>query len=319
MIPSALPSCRIAVVVLNYGTPDLALQAAESAVRNLDPEQDRVLIVDNKSPDNSVERIEAGLLDLDLPHVSLIESPRNGGFAAGNNVGIRSVQAEAYVLLNSDTIVREGALARLHETLNGDPRIGICSPRLEFEDGEAQISCFRAHSPVSELLKGASTGILSKALESWEVPLGVKDSLVDVTWTSFACVMIRREVFDTIGLLDEGFFMYYEDADFCRLTRQGDFRIVHDPTARVVHLRGKSSPVKEATRLRQARPQYYYEARNRYFRRAYGPLGALAANSLWTLGRALALPREAIGQKPPHTVKNELKDNWKSTFAGRDS
>lgn len=313
------PEHRIVAVVLNYKTPDLALQAAASAAKELDPATDKVLIVDNKSPDDSVPRLRRGIERMSAPHVRLVESPRNGGFAAGNNVGIREEKARAYLLLNSDTIVRPGAAEKLFDTMRGDQTVGICSPRLCFEDDEPQISCFRQHSPLSELIHSAQTGPVRKLLEHWDVPLEVQDDLLDVEWTSFACVLIRREVFETVGLLDEGFFMYYEDADYCRLTRRAGFRIVHNPRARVVHLRGKSSPVKEATRMRKPRPRYYYEARNRFFRRAYGPWGAVVANTMWTLGRGVALPREILGLKQPQVVEKEFFDNWRGSLDAEDS
>jgi hypothetical protein len=126
--------------------------------------------------------------------------------------------------------------------------------------------------------------------------------------------MIRREVFEQVGLLDEGFFMYYEDTDYCRLATAAGFSVLNNPAARVVHLRGKSSPVKEAGRLGKRRPGYFYAARGRYFRRAYGPWGAALANSMWTLGRLIALPREAVGNKKRHTVEHEFVDNWIDTF-----
>src|SRR5690606_28314723 len=102
------PHARIAVIVLNYNTAPLALQAALSAADDLDAEKDVVLIVDNNSPDGSADVIEEALSKMDRACVRLVRSPVNGGFAAGNNVGVRAVSAEAYVLLNSDTIVRRG-------------------------------------------------------------------------------------------------------------------------------------------------------------------------------------------------------------------
>lgn len=312
-VPSG-PRVRIAAVVLNYKTAELSLQAAKSAAQDLDPERDVVLIVDNQSPDDSAAVITEGIAKMGLPHVHLVQSAENGGFAAGNNAGIRRAVADAYLLLNSDTIVRPGAMSALLSTLMSSPQIGIVSPRLEFEDGEPQTSCFRYHSLASEFISGAQTGPVTRLLQSWDVSMGVQAEQVEVPWTSFACVLIRKEVFQTVGLLDEGFFMYYEDADFCRVVRAAGFSVVHNPAAKVVHLRGKSSPVKEAGRLRKRRPGYFYAARGRYFRRAYGPWGAAAANALWTLGRLVALPREVIGHKDRHTVEGEFRDKWIDTF-----
>jgi hypothetical protein len=217
------------VVVLNYRTPALALAAAESAARDVDAQRDVVVIVDNDSGDGSAEELQAGLSALNLPHVSLVCSPNNGGFAAGNNFGIRSVSAEAYVLLNSDTLVRPGTFDRLLSVLSSDRSIGIVSPLLCGEDDAPQISCFRFMSPASEFIRGASTGIVTRLLQRYDVPLGVQSQRVETPWTSFACVMIARRVFEEVGLLDEGYFMYFEDADYCRLARRHGFRVVHQP------------------------------------------------------------------------------------------
>jgi len=307
------PTHRVVAVVLNYCTPQLALNAAESAAADLDAERDIVLIVDNKSPDGSADWLEQALSERGLPGVRLVRSEENGGFAAGNNVGIRAVSAEVYWLLNSDTIVRPGAAAALLSALDSAEEIGLSSPRLCFEDDEPQISCFRFASPLSELIRGSSTGLVRRLLDAWDVPLGVKTERTVVPWTSFASVMIKRRVLEVVGLLDEGYFMYFEDADYCRLARRAGFEVLHEPGARVVHLRGQSSPVKEATRLRKARPRYYYDARNRYFRRGYGPFGAVLANLTWTLGLGVALARELLG-KDPVRVQGEVADNWQGSF-----
>jgi len=302
---------RVAVIVLNYCTPELALEAARSAATDVDPARDVVLIVDNASPDGSAEKIRQGLSALGMSHVRLVVSPKNGGFAAGNNVGIRAVSAEAYVLLNSDTVVRPGTMEVLVSALTSDPTIGIVSPLLCGEDDAPQISCFRFMSLGSEFIRGASTGAVTRWLGRYDVPLGVLHARTDVPWTSFACVMISRRVFEKVGLLDEGYFMYFEDADYCRLVRKAGFRIVHDPAGRVVHLRGRSSPVKQASSQKKARPSYYYEARSRYFRRGYGRMGAVAANLAWTVGLLVVVPRQLVGNKARTLVEDEFWDNWR--------
>ena len=310
-LPVETPQVRLAVIVLNYCTADLALVAAQSAALDVDPQQDVVLIVDNASPNGCADEIERSLQELALPHVRLIRSPRNGGFAAGNNVGIRAVAAQHYVLLNSDTVVRPGAMKLLLTALTEDESIGIVSPQLCEENGTPQISCFRFLSLGSEFIRGASTGLVTKALRRYDVPLGVLRSVADVPWTSFACVMIKRSIFEQVGLLDEGYFMYFEDADYCRCVRRAGFRIVHEPAAQVVHLRGKSSPVKEATRLKKPRPSYFYEARARYFARGYGPLGPFLANLAWTLGLCVVWPRQIIGLKEQTMMEDEFLYNWR--------
>lgn len=308
---STRENARIAVIVLNYCTPELALQAAASAVEDVDPEQDLVIIVDNASPDGSADTLASELAQRSWTNVRLIRSAVNGGFAAGNNVGIRAASAEAYLLLNSDTIVKNGTISRLFAVLREDRRVGIASPQLTEPDGQPQVSCFRFHSLASEFARGSSTGLISKLLSGSRVAIGVQNSRVDVPWTSFACVLVSRTVIDEVGPLDEGYFMYFEDADYCRMVREAGFRIVHEPQGRVVHLRGKSSPVKQASRQRKARPAYYYAARNRYFTRRYGPWGPAAANLAWSVGNCIMLLRELVERKQPVRVEGEFLDNWR--------
>lgn len=305
-------SHRIAVVIVNYRTPDLIRDCLETLIPEIDRERDVVIVVDNASGDDSAASIRFQIRENGWDCVRLVESANNRGFAAGNNVGIRSVCAEAYFLLNSDTLVRPGAVDSLWDALARDCRLGIVSPRLEWPDGTPQISCFRMHTPWSEFIEGSATGPIRSLLAKWDVPLPVSEEPSTPEWTSFAAVLVRSEVIDTVGLLDDEFFMYYEDVDFCRRLRQRGWLVRHEPAAHVVHLRGGTSPVKSLQAARKQRPRYYYDSRRRYFRQAWGRLGLLAANSMWTLGRFIAWLRETLGQKKPHTVDRELADIWRN-------
>lgn len=301
---------RVAAIVLNYRTPDLAAACARSAATALDPQRDVVLVVDNASADGSAEKLRAALAGASRPEVRVLESGRNGGFAFGNNAGIRAVDADFYLLLNSDTLVREGAVESLLRFFGAHPRAGLVGPRLEWQDGEVQVSGFRFHRPVTELIAGSATGPIQRVLARWDVPLPVSSEPRRVEWVSFAAVMIRAEVTHRIGGLDEGYFMYYEDADYCRDASRAGFEVWQEPAARVVHLRGQSSPVKRLTAARQRLPSYYYASRSRYYRKQFGRAGWLAANLLWTAGRAVSWLRETVGAKQPHTVEHQLRDNW---------
>jgi N-acetylglucosaminyl-diphospho-decaprenol L-rhamnosyltransferase len=299
-------------VVLNYRTPDLTIECVESALRALDPHRDTVVVVDNASDDASAQKIRSAANARGWEsRVQVVESPANGGFSAGHNQGIRAIDAKAYFLLNSDTIVHPGAVDHLLSALEADPAVGLVSPRLEWPDGTPQISCFRFHTPWSELIAGSGTGPIRRLLHRYDVPLPVCENPFDPDWTSFAAVLLRRETIDRVGLLDERFFMYYEDADYCRRAWSHGLRVRHVPQARVIHLRGGTSPVKALTAARRRRPRYYYASRRRFFRQAYGWPGLAAANLLWTVGRALSWLRETIGSKPPHTVERELRDIWR--------
>jgi len=304
-------TARVAVIIVNYRTPALVIDCLRSLVPEIRPHEDVVIVVDNASGDGSGARIRADVAQAGWEAVHVIDSPHNGGFAAGNNFGIRQIRAAAYLLLNSDTIVRPGAIETLWSALESSEDIGLVSPRLEWPDGRAQISCFREHTPWSELIAGSSTGPIRNLLARWDVPVPVSNERCEAEWTSFAAVLIRSEVIERVGPLDEGFFMYYEDVDYCRSATQAGWRIVYEPAAHVVHLRGGSSPVKALTAAGKRRPRYYYQSRTRYFRKAFGRLGLFAANLLWTAGRAVAWLRETFGSKSPHTVERELLDLWR--------
>lgn len=307
----ARESRRIAVVIVNYRTPELVADCIDSLLPEIDSQRDAVVIVDNASGDGSVAALR-GLVERhgELP-LTLLEAPANAGFAAGNNRGIAALCAEAYLLLNSDTRVRPGAVEALWRRLRSGPRVGLVGARLEWPDGEPQISCFRFHSPQSELIAAARTEPVRRLLARFDVPIPVRGEAFSPEWVSFAAVLVRREVLEAIGPLDEGFFLYYEDVDACRRARRAGFEVWYEPAARVVHLRGGSGPVKQLSAERRRRPRYYYAARRRYFRNAYGPLGPLLANACWTAGRALAWLREQLGAKSPHTVEHELLDVWR--------
>jgi len=297
----------VGVVVLNYRTPRLVLDCLESLAPELRPGEVEALVVDNASADGSAERLRAELARRPWP-VGLVEAAENRGFAAGNNLGIRSLDAEAFLLLNSDTLVRPGAVARLRKALEADPRVGIVGPRLEWPDGEPQISAFRAHTPWSQLISASSLEIVRRALARFEVSLPLQSQEAPA-WVSFAAVLIRRQLLEEVGPLDERYFMYFEDADLCLRAGRRGWKVVQEPAARVVHLRGGTSPVKRLTAAGERRPAYYYAARRHYFRSQFGPWGLLAANLLWTLGWSLSLVRRALGG-PRRTVRRELRDNW---------
>lgn len=298
-------------MILNYRTPDLVADALKTLEGQVQLPDGLVVIVDNDSGDGSDARIDAFIQEAgygDWAHV--IQAGRNGGFSAGNNVGMRAVEADFYMLLNSDTLVRPGAVERLLRDMELHPDVGIGSPRLEWPDGDPQESCFRDPSWATEFLQSAETGPITKLMPDREVYLPVQKEPIDVDWTSFAAVMIRREVIERIGLMDEGYFMYFEDADYCRTAREAGFRVRHFPFARVVHLRGGSSDVKKKKAAKKRPPRYFYEARGRYFRKHYGWPGAVRVNAMWTVGRGIHFAREKLMGATPNSCEREWLDNW---------
>jgi N-acetylglucosaminyl-diphospho-decaprenol L-rhamnosyltransferase len=308
-----MPDDRVdlAVVIVNYKTADLAIQCLNSLLGQLVEANARGVVIDNASHDGSVDRIRDWLAAHDRDdRVALIESATNAGFSGGNNIGIRAIDAEYYLLLNSDTIVRPRAIAVMLETARNHHRAGMISPRLEWPDGTPQESCFRFPSPLSELIGTARTGPITTILKKFVVPLPPSDTIIKPQWTSFACVLLRHEMIDEVGLMDEGFFMYFEDVEYCRRAYKAGWEIVHSPQARVVHLRGGSSPVKQRTLERRQLPPYYYASRSRYFYLAYGWAGLTFANVLWHVGRCVSKCRELVARRERGASEGEWRDIW---------
>ncbi|PSB03070.1 glycosyltransferase family 2 protein [Merismopedia glauca] len=304
---------ELAIIILNYKTPDLVVDCLFSLQDQEEVKQGRliVVVVDNYSGDDSIEKIQKAIAQNSWEEwVKLVASPVNCGFSAGNNVGIKTVNADAYLLLNSDTIVRPNTVSAFLNCLSTHPEAGLISPRLEWPDGEPQISCFRYPTPASEAIASARTSVVTQLLKKYNVPIPVFDTPQEVEWTSFACVLIRQKVIEQIGYLDEGYFMYFEDIDYCRRAQAAGWKILHCPDARVVHLRGGSGSVKSDLATRKRPRAYLYASRARYFTKFYGQAGLWTANLLWMAGRAISLGRELIGNKEPHICDRQSQDIW---------
>ena len=189
-----------------------------------------IVVVDNASRDGSVEAVR-----LQWPDVRVIPLTGNVGFASANNVGIRQSESELVLLLNSDTIVPEGAIDRLIGAVRELPGASIVGPKLVDDKGRLELSYGRMITPLAELrqkliVRYASAGRLAA------MTLATRQ----VDWVSGACLLVRRADAEAAGLLDERFFMYCEDVDFCAAVRANGGKVYFTPAAQVVHLRGRS-------------------------------------------------------------------------------
>lgn len=306
-----LPPLQLSVVIVNFRTPGFIVDCLTTLLPELDGLDARIVIVDNHSGDDSPEIIRDWLKERDVvDKVLFIQSEHNSGFAGGNNIGIKSCNARHYLLLNSDTLIRPGAIRIILDTAMRFPEAGLISPRLEWPDGAGQESCFQFLTPFSELIAASQTGLVAQIFSRYIVAWPAQAQIARPQWTSFACVLVRNEVFQQVGLLDEGYFMYFEDVAFCHCARRAGWGIVHNPEARVAHLRGGSSPVKEQTKLKKRVPKYFYESRARYFYQTLGWLGLTSANLLWWAGRVVSGTRQLLGRSDKTAIEGQWLDIW---------
>jgi GT2 family glycosyltransferase len=206
---------RLQIIIVNYRTPDLTVRCLRTLASEVEAEGDcEVIIVDNASGDDSVADVRAALLIEGWDRwAEVIALDHNGGFAAGNNAALRWVAAnnglaDFVFFLNPDTEVRPGALRALVSFLEEHPEVGVVGSRLEGTDGVPLHSAFRFHSLLSEWDRGLRLGIVSRLLRRWLVAPPIRDEAHHTDWVCGAAMAVRREVLETVGLLDESFFMY---------------------------------------------------------------------------------------------------------------
>lgn len=295
----------ILIVTVNFRVGPLSVRALES----LEPEvralpDCRVVVVDNDSGDGSAETIAAAIRERGWSSwASLLRSPVNGGFSAGNNLAIapalRSAHPPDYVhLLNPDTIVRPGAVRALVEFLDAHPAAGIAGSRLESEDGTQQHSCFRFPSLRSEVDTALSLGIVTRLLRKHVVALENSTMTRRVDWVSGASLMVRRKVFEQLGLLDEGYFMYFEELDFCLHAAREGWECWFVGESRVVHFVGKSSNVDMDLGSQFRLPPYWFRSRRRFWAKNHGLGFALLVDAVTLICEAVRRTRLAIQRQP---------------------
>ena len=310
----------VLVIILNYRTPDLTMDCLKSLVGEArDLPNIRVVVTDNDSGDESNEKIPEKIVKENWAWAEFMPLARNGGFAYGNNFPIQqALESKAlppYVLLlNPDTVVKPGAIRALIEFMERHPDAGIAGSRLEDPDGTPQCSAFRFHTFWSELDHGLRLGLVTQLLSKWIVAPPISDIACPTDWVAGASMIIRREVIEQVGLIDEGYFMYYEEMDFCLQAFRSKWKCWYVPESRVIHLVGQSSGVTNKKGTTKRRPQYVFDSRRRYFLKNYGSLYLIAADFLWLIGFSIWRLRRILQRKPDGDPPYLLWDSFCNSF-----
>jgi N-acetylglucosaminyl-diphospho-decaprenol L-rhamnosyltransferase len=229
-------SVELSIVIVSYNTREDLVRCIESVFAAHSAVSSDLVIVDNASGDGSPEAVRAR-----WPSVRVLVQPTNIGFAAANNIGIRATQSDLVLLLNSDTIVPAGAIDTLVARLRAHPEAAVAGPRLIDADGHVELSFGPMISPLGELQQKMTMVLhrrrfrpMSRRVER----ATATERFVD--WVSGAALLVYRRDAEAVDLLDERYFLYTEDVDFCAALRARGRTILFTPAATITHLRGRS-------------------------------------------------------------------------------
>jgi N-acetylglucosaminyl-diphospho-decaprenol L-rhamnosyltransferase len=306
----------VAVVIVTYRSAQLTIDA----LRSVEAEKKasglglRAVVVDNDSGDLPVIARAAEEHDWSS-WVTLLKAPRNGGFAYGNNLGMMRAYSAGipdYIyLLNPDAQVRPGGIAALVRFLNDRPDVGIAGSSFENLDGSDWPIAFRFPTIFSELDAGLQWGVVSRLLKRWVVARVMPKTPQPVDWICGASMMIRPTVLAATGGLDENYFLYFEETDFCRRARLAGHSTWYVPESRVMHIMGQSTSVTDTRQGPRRLPAYWFESRRRYYVLAFGlwhaaaiDLVALAANCIGHVKRMIQGKRRAA---VPHFIRDLVR------------
>lgn len=275
----------LSVCIVNWNTCQDLARCLESLQRDQGPLEYEVWVVDNGSRDGSVQMVQK-----QFPGVHLLVNSTNVGFSAANNQALRACRGRYAFLLNPDTVVHEGSLGRLVGFLDRHPEAGVVGVKLLNPDGSVQYSCRTFPTVGAVIFRGTLFGWLfprNRATRDYLMQDWPHDQVRRVDWVSGAGMAVRRSLWERIGLLDERFFMYCEDMDFCRRAQEAGWSVYFFPGAVVTHIIGRSSDQNLTAMILQFhRSMYLYF--DKYYGARYGEVGRAAA-AAWLVFRGTSI------------------------------
>ncbi len=296
---------EVATIIVNFRTPAATVDAVTALMGDLDGLGDsRVVVVDNASGDGSAERLQATFSESKWRNrVIVVPAISNGGFGSGVNVGVKYVISSFgapryFFILNPDATIEPGALTGLVSFMRDHPEAGLLGNEVR-NLGADVVKAFRFPSALGELEGSACLGPLSRLLRDYVVAVHPSETC-EVDWVSGVSMLFRGEVFSKVGLFDEGFFLYFEEIDFAKRTREAGFKVYFVAGVVVGHVGALSTGLKDATRRM---PRYWFESRRRYFVKHHGRLYAAICDGAWLLGHVILqaksrLPRRHVVLRP---------------------
>lgn len=260
---------ELSIVILSYNTRELLLKCLESVGGGECGERKvEIIVVDNASTDGSVETVERRYKD-----ITILRNKKNLGFAAGNNLGIKRARGKYILLLNSDTIVEKETIPRMLAFMGENPQVGVATCRVEFPNGSLDPACHRGFpTPWAALTYFLGFERLfpkSKLFGQYHLGFLPMDKTHEIDSPTGAFYLVRREVIEKVGLLDEDYFMYGEDLDWSYRIKQAGWKIIYYPYVKIIHLKKSSGRESKDEKLRRETTSHFYETMGTFYKKHY--------------------------------------------------
>lgn len=230
---------KLSIIIVNYKTAPLTKALVESLLTQELPKGTEIIVVDNNSQDDSVSFLRS-----DFPEIIVIDNKENVGLAAGVNRGIQEASGQYYLILNPDMIALPGSVTTLTSFMDEHEDVGMAGGKLLSPNGKLQYSCYRFYTPMTIMYRRTMLGKTKKGKETVAKFL-MKDynhtENKNVNWLMGACLIVRSSVVKKIGGMDERYFLYFEDVDWCRRVWEGGFKVTYVPSAQFSHFHQRSS------------------------------------------------------------------------------
>ncbi len=293
----------LSIIVVSYDTRELLCRCLASLGPAARATPQEIIVVDNASRDGSAEMVRR-----EFPGAIVIANTGNVGFGRAANQGIRAGRGEFLALVNSDAEAAPGSLDGLVGFLRANPSVGAVGPRILLPDGRVSSSCFRYPSLFRPYLNfEALRRVFGERFNlSYPPASPILQEGGEVDWLSGACLVLRRKALDEIGLLDEHFFMYFEDTDLCRRLRRGGWAVWYLPEVRVVHGVGGSSGENRARLHLELRRSCLHYFRTHHSRPVFWAVRALVfGGALLRLARG-PFRRSRAGTAPDPATERQI-------------
>jgi hypothetical protein len=292
-------SIDISVVILSWNDQNYLEECLQSLVNSTKRTME-IIVVDNASTDGTPDMVEAK-----FPMVKLIRNPENLGFPKGNNIGIQASRGKYVFLINSDVKVLDGCMDAVADYLDAHPDVGMIGPKILNRDGTHQSSCRQFPTLWNNfcMLSGLSRVFNDSRFFSGEHMFYFRgDRQMDVNVLVGCFWAVRREALDEFGMLDEGFFMYAEDLDWCQRCWNAGWRVVFFPGAEAIHYRGGSSAKKDPVWIALTQQRSVL----RYWKKHHGVVGQLGMRGLIFMGNLLRCGAAAVNFLRPSRRQDSM-------------